>query len=203
MPTLTDPAVIKELLRRRGLPPLGGIAHYREVFRFPIRDYYADIGFDFAREDYGALADEWALLYGELAADAPLREGVPEALERLRRAGVRLTVLSASERGMLCRQLRQRGVYELFDEVLGLDDFRAQDKLGIAREWRARTGAGRTLMVGDTDHDALAARAIGADCVLLTGGHQSREVLLRTGFSVLAAPYEAAEYALQSENETI
>ena len=104
---------------------------------------------------------------------------------------------------MLCRQLRQRGVYELFDEVLGLDDFRAQDKLGIAREWRARTGAGRTLMVGDTDHDALAARAIGADCVLLTGGHQSREVLLRTGFSVLAAPYEAAEYALQSENETI
>lgn len=196
-------ACVEELLRRRGLPPLGGIAHYREVFRFPIRDYYADIGFDFAREDYGALADEWALLYGELAADAPLREGVPEALERLRRAGVRLTVLSASERGMLCRQLRQRGVYELFDEVLGLDDFRAQDKLGIAREWRARTGAGRALMVGDTDHDALAARAIGADCVLLTGGHQSREVLLRTGFSVLAAPYEAAEYALQSENETI
>lgn len=135
-------ACVEELLRRRGLPPLGGIAHYREVFRFPIRDYYADIGFDFAREDYGALADEWALLYGELAADAPLREGVPEALERLRRAGVRLTVLSASERGMLCRQLRQRGVYELFDEVLGLDDFRAQDKLGIAREWRGADGSG-------------------------------------------------------------
>ena len=31
-------ACVEELLRRRGLPPLGGIAHYREVFRFPSRD---------------------------------------------------------------------------------------------------------------------------------------------------------------------
>lgn len=148
---------------------------------FPIRDYYTDIGFDFSREPYEALADEWALLYDELAAAAPLRAGVPETLKRLKRAGVRLTVLSASEHGMLCRQLRQRGVYGLFDEVLGLGDFRAQDKLGIAREWCARTRPARALMIGDTDHDALAARAMGADCVLLTGGHQSRAVLLRTG----------------------
>ena len=108
------------------------------------------------------------------AAAAPLRAGVPETLKRLKRAGVRLTVLSASEHGMLCRQLRQRGVYGLFDEVLGLGDFRAQDKLGIAREWCARTRPARALMIGDTDHDAAVAAAIGAVCVLYTGGHQSR-----------------------------
>lgn len=104
---------------------------------------------------------------------------------------------------MLCRQLRQRGVYGLFDEVLGLGDFRAQDKLSIAREWCARTRPARALMIGDTDHDALAARAMGADCVLLTGGHQSRAVLLRTGFDVLDTPYEAAEYALKKETINI
>ena len=128
---------------------------------------------------------------------------MPETLKRLKRAGIRLTVLSASEHGMLCRQLRQRGVYGLFDEVLGLGDFRAQDKLGIAREWCARTRPARALMIGDTDHDALAARAMGADCVLLTGGHQSRAVLLRTGFDVLDTPYEAAEYALKKETINI
>ena len=58
-------------------------------------------------------------------------------------------------------------------------------------------------MIGDTDHDALAARAMGADCVLLTGGHQSRAVLLRTGFDVLDTPYEAAEYALKKETINI
>ena len=45
-------ACVEELLRRRGLPPLGSLARYREVFRFPIRDYYTDIGFDFSREPW-------------------------------------------------------------------------------------------------------------------------------------------------------
>ena len=33
------------------------------------------------------------------------------------------------------------------------------------------------VMVGDTDHDAAVAAAIGATCVLYTGGHQSRALL--------------------------
>lgn len=32
-------------------------------------------------------------------------------------------------------------------------------------------------MVGDTIHDAEVAKALGAQCVLYTGGHQSRERL--------------------------
>ena len=38
-------------------------------------------------------------------------------------------------------------------------------------------------MVGDTDHDAAVAAAIGAPCVLYTGGHQSRARLEK------ASPY--------------
>ena len=33
------------------------------------------------------------------------------------------------------------------------------------------------LMIGDTDHDAEVAAAMGVDCVLLSCGHQSREKL--------------------------
>ena len=32
-------------------------------------------------------------------------------------------------------------------------------------------------MIGDTDHDAEAAKAMGTKCVLYTGGHQSRRRL--------------------------
>jgi hypothetical protein len=35
------------------------------------------------------------------------------------------------------------------------------------------------VMLGDTDHDAETARAIGADCILLTTGHQGRDTLER------------------------
>ena len=44
---------------------------------------------------------------------------------------------------------------------------------------------------------------LGDTKVLLTGGHQSRAVLLRTGFDVLDTPYEAAEYALKKETINI
>ena len=43
----------------------------------------------------------------------------------------------------------------------------------IARAWREQNPDARVLLVGDTDHDADVARAIGADCILLSCGHQS------------------------------
>ena len=40
-------------------------------------------------------------------------------------------------------------------------------------------------MVGDTDHDAEVAAAIGATCVLYTGGHQSRARLEKASSYVI------------------
>ena len=37
---------VNEMLSERGLPVLSAEA-YREVFDFPVKDYYAKIGFDF------------------------------------------------------------------------------------------------------------------------------------------------------------
>ena len=59
----------------------------------------------------------------------------------------------------------------------------------------ARVRPQRTLMIGDTDHDFFAARAMGADCVLVCGGHQSRQALERCGCPVLENIAQAADYA--------
>ena len=40
-------------------------------------------------------------------------------------------------------------------------------------------------MIGDTDHDAEVAAAIGAVCVLYTGGHQSRARLEKASSHVI------------------
>ena len=46
------------------------------------------------------------------------------------------------------------------------------------------------LLVGDTEHDFEAAAAIGADCALLAGGHQSRARLEKLGARVVDSPGE-------------
>jgi phosphoglycolate phosphatase len=42
-----------------------------------------------------------------------------------------------------------------------------------------------TLFVGDTEHDFEVAEAIGVNCVLIPGGHQTREALESTGAQVI------------------
>jgi phosphoglycolate phosphatase len=39
-------------------------------------------------------------------------------------------------------------------------------------------------MIGDTIHDFEVAKGIGADCILIADGHQSKEKLISTGAKV-------------------
>ncbi len=60
--------------------------------------------------------------------------------------------------------------------MLGLADIYGVSKVQLGTDYLRRTGIdpAACVMVGDTDHDAAVAAAIGATCVLYTGGHQSR-----------------------------
>ena len=48
-------------------------------------------------------------------------------------------------------------------------------------------------MIGDTVHDAEVAGEIGADCILVARGHQSRETLMGEGRVVADDLFEAFE----------
>ena len=54
----------------------------------------------------------------------------------------------------------------------------------ITVEWSKKVRLGAALLIGDSLHDAEVAAAIGADCVLLACGHQSRARLEATGCRV-------------------
>lgn len=49
---------------------------------------------------------------------------------------------------------------------------------------------GPYTVVGDMTHDYDMARALGADCILVAAGHQSRPVLERCGVPVLESLWE-------------
>lgn len=176
---------INMMLRARGLREFASLDAYRDIFDFPIEDYYRALGFDVDREGFDALAHEWVALYLEQSRTTGLRPGVAAALDALTARGMPQLVLSASEREMLMGQLRGLGIADRFIDVLGLDNIYAGSKAAIAAAWRQANPDARPLFVGDTLHDAEVAASIGADCILITGGHHSRTRLETAGVPVI------------------
>ncbi|MBQ9784834.1 MAG: HAD hydrolase-like protein [Clostridia bacterium] len=163
-----------QLLTAHGLPALASPEVYRANFGFPVIDYYRRLGFDFDKIPYEVLAPEWVGYYLENARDAGICHGVREVLAEVQARGIPQLILSATERGMLRSQVEALGILPYFEDLLGMGDIHAHSKEQVAVEWRRANPDARVLMVGDTDHDAAVASAMGADCVLLTSGHQSR-----------------------------
>lgn len=171
-------ASANRLLAAYGLSPLSSPEAYRARFGFPIIDYYKSLGFDFDKTPYEVLAPEWVAYYMENVRTSGLYGDVPEVLADIKARGVPQMILSATEREMLRGQVASLGILPYFEDVLGMDNIHAYSKEQIAVEWAHAHPDAHALFVGDTDHDAAVAAAMGADCVLLTTGHQSRERLL-------------------------
>ena len=183
-----------KMLKERGIPTIPSVEYYKEVFDFPIKEYYRVLGFDFEREPYEVLAPIWVDLYNENAESAGLCPGVAETMERIHEMGIRQVIISACEINMLEHYLAKLGVRKYLDDVVGLDNIHAGGKLGLARDWKAKNGDERLIMIGDTEHDSETAACLMADCVLYAGGHHSRARLERHGHPVIDDIRELIKY---------
>ena len=173
-----------DMLERRGKPRFKSVDEYYKVFCFPVIEYYKKMGYDFTAESYDDVADEWVREYVARSRTCGLRPGVEKMLGAGRKAGIRQIILSASEIKMLTGQVKALGIDGYFDDILALDDPKAHGKLRLAEEWFSRAKPERALLIGDTAHDAEAAGLLGCDCVLVCGGHASRETLEAAGVPV-------------------
>lgn len=179
---------VNTVLSRRSLPTLAGKAAHQELFCFPVEEYYRRLGFDFEKEPYKIPADEWAELYHAGKFSSQLSPGVRETLEKFSAAGLRQIILSASEKVLLCEQLRHLGVYEFFEDVLGTDNVYAAGKADLCEKWlsgQKKEDITPALLIGDTDHDYICAQKIGCDCILYSGGFMSRKRLEKLGVPVV------------------
>ncbi len=165
------------LLEEYGLKKISSHDEYRGMLCFPVIDYYRKLGFDFDKIDYKIPADRWVGLYRSLENEITLREDIVSTVRRLKENGFCQTVLSASDSNMLKSQLSSLGVIDLFDEIYGKDDVYAYGKLDLAEKWRQKHRDAAAVLVGDMPHDYDSAKVIGCPCVLVTGGHSTRENL--------------------------
>ena len=174
------------LLTAHGLMPFSTVTEYRERFGFPIIDYYRRMGFDFDVTPYDELAVEWVDYYMEETRSAHLYDGFLPAWEFFRDNGLVQILLSATEREMLSGQLELLGVRGCFDEILGQDTIHAYGKRELGVAWSAAHPDAVPILIGDTEHDAEVARAMGADCILLACGHRPSAALKQCGALAVA-----------------
>lgn len=176
-------ASVNDMLARRG-EPLMDINRYKECIGTPIIRFYEQV-FDLSKEDYAAILAEYNAGYMYHLKDCSLTEGAAKAIEKFAAAGVHQAIVSSSNNAQLCENAKKYGVYDKFEAVLGAADFKADSKIERARSYLAQSPEkGAVLVVGDLQHDAEMAAEIGADCVLLTSGHEHPDRLRSSGATV-------------------
>ena len=178
--------VINGLLEKRHKAPLT-LPSYREIFGFPVRDYYEKAGFDFQIESYETLAAEYIAEYDRRSSACDLQPQAVEVLKFCVERDFSQYVLSASQQNPLDMNIAHYGLGKFFCEVVGLSDYYGQGKVENGRALVAQLNvpADCIVLIGDTKHDYEVAQAIGIDCILFSGGHQSKERLVECGTIVV------------------
>ena len=180
-------SALNEVSEKRGIAPVSP-QRYREIFTFPVIEYYKAVGFNFDREPFSKPADEWVEIYcRRVWNESKLYDGASAVLEFIRQRGLTQSILSAHHHDMLVRLARHFGVLEYLDSIVGQGDFYAEGKLELGRAWLKRSGLqpDAILLIGDTLHDHEVASVLGVGCVLVGQGHQSKDRLLGAGVPVL------------------
>lgn len=184
-----------EMLRERGMREITQ-EWYLNHFSFPIRAYYEMMGYTFEHESFERVSEIFMERYNARFDACALCSGVLDAVRKASESGIRQTLLSVTAQGDLLMQTARLGAAPYFSEILGQTDILGRSKVERAKAYIAQCGIApeETLFIGDTDHDFEAAQAVGCACALLTGGHQTKEILLRCGVPV----FDTAEQLLES-----
>jgi phosphoglycolate phosphatase len=161
--------------------------YYRQIFTFPVKKYYQQLGFDFERDDWDEVAIEFMRRYLSRLSGCHLQEGVVETLAYFHDRGYRQIVLSAMEHNTLHDSILTLGILHYFDGMAGIHNHYAESKLEIAERLmlELKVAPDEVCLIGDSLHDHEVALALGCPCILIDKGHQTHERLMTTGRTVL------------------
>jgi phosphoglycolate phosphatase len=174
------------ILREHGLPEMDK-ERYMEVFGFPVKKYYEELGFDFSKVVWEDLAQHFISNYTDKTFEAELHNTTFETFEILSKYDIDMHILSACESRMLESLVKKHKLDVFLKSVTGLDNIYAHSKVDVGMGMLDTIDCDLKdcLMVGDTIHDVEVSAALGIDCILVEGGYQSKKRLLATGKPVL------------------
>lgn len=117
----------------------------------------------------------------------PLYDGVEDALQRLRDAGLKISLATSKPEPLALEIVTDKGLLHLFDAVCGAGhDSERTTKADVVAKALDRLGhPQRAVMVGDRHHDVEGAAAHGLPCIGVLWGYGGADELTAAGASVL------------------
>ena len=158
---------VNVLLEERNLPKLT-TERYKDIFGFPVVNYYVKAGFDFEKEPFEIPAKQYVKLYATGSSELKLFPDVIDTLNFFKEKKYRQKLM-----------INDRKISHFFDGIFGIKDNYAREKVTLGKQVVENLGLNPSecLMIGDTLHDAEVAEQCGFNCILFSGGHVSKQRL--------------------------
>lgn len=187
--------ILNKMLEDNNLPKIT-IDRYKDIFTFPIKEYYMKAGFDFNIKSFEDLSKDFINLYQQASLSCPLYEGVVDSFLYFKEKGYNLVVLSASQIDNLKEQLNHFNITSYFNSILGISNIYAKSKVDIGLNYINENHLNKEdcIMIGDTLHDKEVCDALCIKCVLYKQGHQSYNVLSKAGCKIVSSYEEFKDY---------
>ena len=181
-------SIMNLLLEQESLPNIS-LQKYKEIFTFPVIEYYKIAGHTFENNSFEVLGKQFMVEYELRKNNCQIYPGAFELLTELKRKNIQLHLLSAYEQQSLNRIIEQYKIKNYFTNAVGLDNLYASGKAHPAKKLpemiRSDGSVENILLIGDTIHDYEVAKEINSDCILISHGHQDGERLLKLDIPVV------------------
>lgn len=170
--------IMNNILTKYNLPLLS-LEKYREVFTFPVKDYYRNAGLDFNITSFEILGKYFMDEYEHRKYECSLYPGVSAVLQSFKNSGLSQSILSAYHNKTLIEIVDYFNIDHYFEKLCGLDNIYAGGKIEIGRELINSIPFKKEeiVIIGDTMHDKDVADELGIGVIIISDGHQDHKRL--------------------------
>ena len=185
--------IINHLLKKYDLPEIT-LETYKELFDFPVKDYYQRVGFDFKKVPFEIVGTEFIEIYNKRVRECKLHKDAEHVLQHYHSCKVPQSILSARKQEQLESDLEFYGLTKYITNIVGLNNHYASGKLENAKKLLKKIGGKSSdiLMIGDTTHDFAIAKKLRLSRIILDIGHQSTTRLKKLDTIIHTNLYEIA-----------
>lgn len=170
-------ACVNDLLERKNREPIT-LSDYYNYVETPIIGFYRHI-LPPEELDFDEISKAFHEDYSRHLDETELANGIYELLHTLKDLGVYQYIVTANQQDEVTALLKDFGIYDCFDCVLGAENTLAESKINRAKAFfdTLDIEPNQAIFIGDTLHDLETANALGIDCVLVEYGHQGKKLL--------------------------
>lgn len=188
---------INKALDKRGLKTINEQT-YKDIFTFPVKDYYQKLGFDFSVEPFEIAGDEFVLYYEKHFNRTKLHSQCRSIIKNIFAVGITQSILSAGKHEFLLEWVKAHNLQKYFIKILGIDNQYATGKteLGMSLIKNLSYNNNEVVLIGDTIHDSDVAESMNIDCLLMDQGHVNNDRLQKTGRKVFSNLTEVFQFII-------